>query len=453
MDIEPMRWVADPEFPQRRDSIEYLPALRAAHRDPAEIEALYRLARNEHQLARFSEAVLTSYAESPDNLLYAAWYHRLRAPAEHERSTARWWLAVPLSLLTGLLFWLLTDAQFTLRDGRTALMLLWSPLAAMLVIGLLAAATRQHMRRAAVLVGLLVAVSAYVVLQGRRTGFAGQQRYLELMIAHLPLLAWSAVSVFVLGLHARPHQRFAVLTKSIEVIGTGGVYAVAVVIFAVITQGLFAALDAALPEFVLRLLFVGGLGTLPVLAVASAYDPLRSPEAQEFRRGLGKSIALVMWLLLPLTLLVLVAYLAVIPFRFMEPFRERDVLIVYNVMLFAIMGLFVGATPITTDELPGPQQRMLRTVMLAVAGLAVLVSLYALAALLFRTLDDRLTVNRLAMLGWNAINLGVLGTLIGSQFRGGTTHWVAAFQSVFGRATVWYAGWTLLLAIAIPWFF
>ena len=160
-----------------------------------------------------------------------------------------------------------------------------------------------------------------------------------------------------------------------------------------------------------------------------------------------------MCLLLPLTLLVLVAYLAVIPFRFMQPFRERDVLIVYNVMLFAIMGLFVGATPIATDELPSPQQRALRAVMLAVACLTVLVSLYALAALLFRTLDDRLTVNRLTMIGWNGINLGVLGALIGGQLRRKHIHWVESLQQVFGTATVWYVAWASFLAITIPWFF
>lgn len=453
MDIEPMRWVADPNFPPQRASMDYLPALRAAHRDPEQIEQLYRQARQSHQQAQFAAAVVTCYEESPDNLLYAAWYYRVHGSAQHERRPTFWWLAVPLSLLTGLLFWMLSAPQLTLRNDVPALVLLWSPVAAVLVIGFLTYVTRQHVRRAAVLAGLIAAVSAYVLLMGQRTNFDGQESYLEQMIAHLPLLSWGAVGMYILGLRSRQHQRFAFLTKSIEVLGTGGVYAVAVVVFAGITLGLFEALDITLADPIMRLLFVGGLGTLPLLAITSAYDPLRNPEEQEFRRGLGKIIAIVMWLLLPLTLIVLVAYLGVIPFRFMQPFRDRDVLIVYNVMLFAIMGLFLGATPITTDELPSPQQRALRVVMLAVASLTVLVSLYALAALLYRTWEGRLTVNRLTMIGWNSINLGVLAALIGGQLRRGQTHWVEALQQVFGRATVWYVAWASILAITIPWFF
>jgi hypothetical protein len=453
MDIEPMRWAADPGFPRQREAVEYLPALRAAQRDPAQIEELYRQARREHQLASFSAAVLTCYQEAPDNLLYGAWYYRLHTSTQDERPAPLWRIAVPLSLLTGLIFWALSNPQFMLNDDLPYLVLLWSPIAAALTLGFLAWATRQHIWRAAALAGSILAVSAYVVLMGRRTGFAGQESYLELMIPHLPLLACSAIGVFLVGLRSQTHQRFAFLTKLIEVIGSGGVYAVGVVIFALITQGLFEALGVELSEAVTRLLFVGGLGALPLLAVATVYDPRRSPADQDFRRGLGKTIAIVMWLLLPLTLIVLIAYLGLIPFHFLAPFRDRDVLIVYNVMLFAIMGLFVGATPITTDELPVSQQRALRMVMLAVACLAVLVSLYAMAALIFRTLEGGLTVNRVAMIGWNTLNLGVLGALIGGQLRRGPVRWIESLQAVFGKATVWYAAWAALLAITIPWFF
>ena len=58
-----------------------------------------------------------------------------------------------------------------------------------------------------------------------------------------------------------------------------------------------------------------------------------------------------MRLLLPLTLGVLVIYIIVIPFYFFEPFNNRDVLIVYNLMLFAIMALLLGATPIRGADL------------------------------------------------------------------------------------------------------
>jgi hypothetical protein len=71
-----------------------------------------------------------------------------------------------------------------------------------------------------------------------------------------------------------------------------------------------------------------------------------------------------------------------IPFYFSAPFENRDVLIVYNLMLFAIVGLLIGALPIQGGELSPDLQRVLRIGIVAVAGLAVPVSLHALSAVI-----------------------------------------------------------------------
>ncbi len=97
----------------------------------------------------------------------------------------------------------------------------------------------------------------------------------------------------------------------------------------------------------MRLIAAGGAGLIPVIAVATIYDPLAEPKDQDFTQGLSKFIGTMMRLLLPLTLGVLVVYIFVIPFNFFQPFQNRDLLIIYNAMLFAIMGLLVGATPIS----------------------------------------------------------------------------------------------------------
>ena len=125
-----------------------------------------------------------------------------------------------------------------------------------------------------------------------------------------------------------------------------GLFAIAGGIFTAITVGLFEALAVTLPEVVMRLIVFGGVGLIPVLAVAVIYDPGVTPAEQSFDEGLSKVIATLMRVLLPLTLIVLVVYLAFIPFRFWEPFQNRDVLIIYNAMLFAVIALLVGATPI-----------------------------------------------------------------------------------------------------------
>jgi hypothetical protein len=200
----------------------------------------------------------------------------------------------------------------------------------------------------------------------------------------------------------------------------------------------------------MRVLIAGGAGLVPVLAVAGVYDPHVRPIAQRFQQGLGKVIYTLMRLLMPLTLLVLVIYLFVIPFNFMEPFRKREVLIVYNVMLFAVMGLLIGATPVRAADLSEKQQSALRTGMLAVAVLATLVSLYALSATVYRTVLGGMTMNRLTVIGWNSINISILALLIYKQFRDGRAQWIRSLQSAFSLGTVGYIAWALFLTLAIP---
>jgi len=156
-----------------------------------------------------------------------------------------------------------------------------------------------------------------------------------------------------------------------------------------------------------------------------------------------------MRLLLPLTLGVLVIYLFVIPFNFLEPFRNRDVLIVYNAMLFAIMGLLVGATPLDLQEVSPRLGQALRWGILAVAILAVLVSLYALSALLYRTLGGGLTINRLTMLGWNVINIALLVLLV-IRRRSSAQGWNERIKGVFSLGSYAYVAWSLFVVLVMP---
>jgi hypothetical protein len=88
-----------------------------------------------------------------------------------------------------------------------------------------------------------------------------------------------------------------------------------------------------------------------------------------------------------------------------------------------------------------------------VAALALVVSLYALAAIGYRTAMDRLTPNRLAFIGWNVINIGLLALILLYQARAKAEGWLHALQRAFSAGTVAYAAWTLAMILAIPWLF
>lgn len=216
---------------------------------------------------------------------------------------------------------------------------------------------------------------------------------------------------------------------------------------------MFEALAITLPDVVMRLLLLGGAGLIPVLAVTVIYDLNAAPAAQSFDEGLSKVIATLMRVLLPLTLGVLVIYLGFIPFRFWEPFQNREVLIIYNAMLFAVIALLVGATPIQPATLAPTLRVWLRRGLIAVALLAAVVSLYALAAIGYRTWQGGVTLNRLTIIGWNVINIGILLLLLIRQRRADDHTWAQAMQAAFGVGMPIYVVWALFVVLVMPWLF
>lgn len=432
-----------------------LPAILAARSDPRALENLYRSAREAKSTHAYTLAIETAYRETPDNLLFAAWHYRLQSGATDESSArhANWRLAIPLSVALALIFWLLSDPGLILAQHVPYLAEIWAPITALALIAFLIFTARQGYSRAA-LVGLgLIAVTAYAVFMALRAVSTAQTQYLTMIALHLPLLAAVAVGLAVLGWGSSARNRFAFLNKSIETIGTAGVAAIAGGIFVGLTYGVFQAISVEIPDVFVRLLVAGGAGLIPVLAVASVYDPTLSASEQDFRRGFGRILTILMRALLPLTLLVLVIYICFIPFNFTQPFNNRNVLVVYNVLLFAIMGLLIGVTPISRDDVPTRYTEWLRGGIFALAALVTLVSLYALAAVIYRTTQDHLTMNRLVVLGWNIINIAILALLLFRQLRANKTAWVDALQSTFRFGTALYAVWGLLLVLALPWLY
>ena len=233
----------------------------------------------------------------------------------------------------------------------------------------------------------------------------------------------------------------------------GGLLVIAGGLFTSITVGLFGALNIDLPDLVLRLFVAGGGGLIPVVATAVIYNPTVPPAGQAFDEGLSKLVALLMRILLPLTLLVLLVYLFFIPSNFRAPFEDRDVLIIYNGMLFAVVALLVGATPVDLVDISPRLGRWIRLGIIAVAALALIVSLYALAAIVYRTALDWLTPNRLTFTGWNVINIGLLLLVLIRQALARADRWVQGLHRAYSAGTVAYAVWTLVVILSVPWLF
>jgi hypothetical protein len=443
---------------QADTSGDYLAAVRILAGDPEQLEQLYQSVRTAGDTRVFAAAIATLRQEAPDNLLYGAWYYRLRQPAADVppgRLAGAWMWVVPLSILLALAFWVLSDPSLTLAGSVPLLALLAAPLTALALVLFLAGAGRRNYAYA------VVAGIALLGLLGYLLGIAslGDSAQLTLIALHAALLAWGAIGLAALGWRSAARERFAFLSKSLEAIGTGGVVAIAGGIFAGITLGLFQALGVALSNPLVRLLAAAVAGLAPLVAVATVYDPSLRPVEQEFARGFGRILAVLMRVLLALSLVVLLIYVAVIPFYFFAPFHTREVLIVYNLMLFGIMGLLIGVTPLRTDDLSPQLRTILRAGIVSVALLVTLVSLYALSATVYRTVTLGPSMNRVTVIGWNVINIGILVALLVGQMGSGRSTgasgggWTGAVQRAIAGGALAYVAWAAFVSLVLPWLF
>lgn len=445
----------------------YHDTVQALSENPQELEQLYQDALKAGQQKAFEQAIDAAHENAPGNLLLAGWFHRLHFAAQQaKRFIIEWPWVVPLGLLNGLLFWWLTDTNneqlmMQVIGGPSApqnylpiIFLLGAPFTALFILIYFTRAGRKDWRVTAVAAAMPLLASAYAYFLYDRTGIRPfQEQYLTLAPIHLPILAWVSVGLFFLIRHRDAHNRLRFLLKSIEVIVVGGIFAGTWFAFSGITAGLFNALDIQFSDGLMRLLFGGGLGFVLVLAPAIIYNPLLPPTEQSFSHSFYRLISAIMQALLPLTFLVLLIYIAFIPANFRAPFENRDVLIIYNVMLFAIVGLLVGATILRPEDSTPERDRWLRRLIVGVTILTLVVSLYALAAIIFRTINDRLTPNRLSFIGWNVINIGLLALLLVMQWRARGGQWVEGLYRTFSMGTAVYAIWSLMIILIIPWLF
>lgn len=439
----------------------YVDLVRAYEQNPQGLEQLYQEARRNGQGHEFAQAVQRLHTEAPHQLLLQAWFYRLAVSSEESKpkESPNWRVAIGLSVLCGFVFWLLADLEtFSFGNDIPLLPFIAAPFCALLVMSFLSITqptpTARHLYRLLLLGLLLASGVAYVVYVGPQiAAISNQDSYLFLAVPHLVLLAWVAVGTWLLWPKRASGDHFAFLIKSFETVVVGGLFVLAGGLFTAISFGLFETLGIEIDDWLVRLFMAGGGGLIPVLAVALTYDPKRSPQEQNFQEGISRLITTLMRLMLPLTLLLLVVYIALIPLNFRQPFQQREVLIVYNLLLFAVIGLLISATPVTGHQLRPEQERWLRRGLLTLAGLAVLISLYALTAIVYRTWADGFTPNRVTIIGWNILNIALLTLLLARQYRSNAQTWLQAMVETFALGAKAYVGWAIVVLLLLPWIF
>jgi len=432
--------------------------------DAAGLEQLYRQALVTGNEAAFREAIEQCAGEHPEDILFSAWTYRLdvQSPSAgvgpegqtvNQSQTRRWWTAVAASVVLGVVSALFARGKPPIPipgEADPLFWIGWGPLTALGILFYLAMVDRSG-KRIYRYVGMAVAVIPIAVYTAV-TAWSRADDIAILSALHLPFVALAAIGAALTMVHPDPaRQCYAFLVKSVETVLTGGIYFAAGAMFVGLTYGIFAVLGINLPEEYLQTTLAWGIGAIPVLALASVYDPTAAPVAQDWTTGLTRLLRILTQLILPLALGVLVVYdFWFVPAYFWRAFQEREVLIVYNATILAILVLLTVVVSGPVQERSPRQDTILRYAVLALGGLTLFLNIYALSAIASRIYEFGLTPNRYAAFGWNIVTLVMLAVVGIRLWRGRLDSWVYIFRESVARVSVLAVAWALWAIISLP---
>ena len=432
--------------------------IEGARGDAAGLERFYKQALVAGNEAAFKEAIGRCAGEHPENVLFSAWAYRLDvlpppvvAPEGQIVNSRRWWAAVATSVVLGVVYALFARNKPPIPipgEADPLFWIGWGPLTALGILFYLVMVDRSE-RRLYRYAGLaVIPIAVYTAM----TAWSRTDDIANLSALHLPFVAWAAIGAALTLGHPDPaRQCYAYLVKSVETVLVGGIYFGAGAIFLGLTYGIFAVLGIKLPQDVLQTVAAWGIGAIPVLALTSVYDPMAAPVAQDWATGLTRILRILTQLILPLALGVLLVYVFwFVPAYFWRPFQEREVLIVYNATILAILVLLTVVVSGPVDERSPRQDTILRYAVQALVGLILFLNVYALAAIASRTINFGLTPNRYAVFGWNIVTLLMLAVVGIRQWRGRSDPWVHIFRESIARVSVLAVAWALWVLIGLP---
>jgi hypothetical protein len=440
--------------------------VQQAKGSPRALEDLFRSAVRDDGGSAFSAAIAHCAGEDPQDVLLAAWVCRLETDAadsaagniatESEPGPAgkrqHWMAAVGTSLACGTLFALVAAGEVPVPIPGVATPLFWigwGPLAAVAILSFLAMRASHEDRASTYFPAMAGAV--LVGLGGVAAGWGRLDDAAYLMALHLPFVAWAVIGGTVASRRAQPAQQlYAFTVRSMETLVVAGIFLGAGGLFGGLTLGIFEVFGITIPEALLRIALAFGIGVIPVLAVASVYDPGRPPLMQR-ATGLARILRIMSWLALPAALAVMAVYVFwFIPSFFWRAFGDREILIIYNATIMAILALLTAAVSPAGQGSARAYGRWLRAAVLSLGGLTFLLNAYALAAIASRTFELGLTPNRHAVLGWNLVTLGMLALVLAPQRRATSVTWRVTFQTSMARALVVAVAWATWVAWGLP---
>lgn len=263
-----------------------------------------------------------------------------------------------------------------------------------------------------------------------------------LSMIHVPLFLWCLFGLsFISFDYKNLAKRIAFIRFNGELLIMTGLFLIAGVMLTGITIGLFSAINMDVEQFYMENIAIVGGVAAPIISfyLIRLYPTITKKIAPVIGR-----------VFTPLVLITLAVYLVSLFFSQSNIFEDRDLLLLFNVMLIAVLALIV----FSISELDKSKKKNINVfILFLLASLAIIINSIALIAIISRTTGG-LTPNRTVVLISNIlifINLILIArNLYKSYFNPNQLNTVE--QTVAKYLTI-YFGYTVIVIFILPFVF
>ncbi|MFI5220308.1 MAG: hypothetical protein ACHQNT_12560 [Bacteroidia bacterium] len=217
---------------------------------------------------------------------------------------------------------------------------------------------------------------------------------LILSCIHLPLFLWSVLGFTYVGDNIKDYpKRLDFLRYNGDLVIMSGLILIAGGMLTGITIGLFSVIGFNIEKFYFDYIVIFGLPAVPIVAT---FITQTNPQL------VNRVSPVIAKIFSPLVLITLVVYLAAIFSSGKDPYKDRDFLMIFNLLLIGVMAIILFSVAATSKK---NENRTGSFILFALSIVTAIVNGIALSAILFRISEWGMTPNRLAVLGANILML------------------------------------------------
>ncbi len=209
---------------------------------------------------------------------------------------------------------------------------------------------------------------------------------------HLPMFLWSILGYAYIGAKLNDHPRKIEFLKfNGDLIVMCAIILLSCIVFTLITFGLFELINIKIEENYFRYFGIWWIAAIPMIATFLLQN---NPQL------INKVSPIIAKIFTPLVFINLLVYLTAVIYTGKYPYNDRNLLLVFNVLLIGVMALILFSVAEA-----GKNNKGLFTlyILFGLSFLTIIINSIALSAISFRIFEYGITPNRIAVLGGNIL--------------------------------------------------